>query len=338
MRFVVPIENLPEDENQRYQQLHDYFCDQRGYSYQENGKWIIEPYWPSEKKYFVDPLIEKGFSWWDPTITLGQGHQQLRDMQGYQLSLNDSWTLYSWSNWLVNRTQTKGFPQEVIILHVDFHSDLMSPRLSYSNNRYNDLLTGETFDIKEPESVRKSILSGAIGVGSFMVPFLHELPKVHLRHLCEGHLTKRNANINGLKKEWEKDTLLALEKIRPKVIYQQVSRESLNNDIISYKITDNCEDWLQNLPRAPIILHIDMDYFNCRYDGDSDWQEYPPRHDPNPLIMNEKMENIFNTISMKGLSAYLEDISVSLSPGFYPAEFWCDGIQKISELVLALKK
>ncbi len=29
--------------------------------------------------------------------------------------------------------------------------------------------------------------------------------------------------------------------------------------------------WSNDLGPGPILVHIDMDYFNNRYDGDSDW-------------------------------------------------------------------
>lgn len=339
MKFTLPTEFLPEEEHQRYQVLQEYFCDQRGQSYYENGQWVVDLYWPSEKEYFVDPLITEGISWWNPSLALQNSYQQFREMPGYQLSLNDSWTLYSWSKWISKQIRTEGFPEEIILLHVDYHNDLMSPRLGYTNNVYNDLITGNIFDIKEPESVYKAILSGAIGVGSFIVPLLHEVKKVHLRHLCDSHLTKKKGLINQLKKEWENDTLLALDQIRPKVNFVQEDYDTdPNDDLISYKITNNIQEWLDNLPNVPILLHIDMDYFNCRYDGDSDWQKNLPRHDPSPLAMEDNMKKIFNAISTKGLGGQIKDITVALSPGFYPAEFWKIGIEKISELIQFLIK
>ena len=331
MRFILPIESLPHDEEQRYQLLQEYFCDQRAHSFSENGNWIVEPYWPPKLEYFIDPRIAEGFLWWDPALRSGKVYQQFRDMDGYQLSLHDTWTLYSWSKWLSKQIQ--GIPKELIILHVDYHNDLMSPRIAYAENQYNDLLTGNKFDIKNPESVRNAILSGAIGVGSFFVPFLHGVQKMHLRHLCEDHATEMYA----LKKEWSPDTLLATNQLRPTVTFQQLNEENKFEFDIYYRITSNLSEWLDNLPDAPILLHIDMDYFNCRYDGDSDWNTHSIKHDPSISEIKLKIEELFTAIIQKGLKNQIKDITIALSPGFYPAEFWEDTIKMISLFVQELR-
>ena len=72
-----------------------------------------------------------------------------------------------------------------MILHVDDHKDLMTPRLTFKGNALQDAISGAVFDIYEPDSVRSAILNGAVGVGSFMSPFIHSIPCVHLRHLSQ---------------------------------------------------------------------------------------------------------------------------------------------------------
>jgi hypothetical protein len=338
MKFLVPINKLSHAEKERYNQLQSYFCDQRANSYDIGVEWSIETYWPPEAEYFVDPLINNGISWWQPSIDLSEIHHQVRDMKGYQLSLNDSWTLYSWSKWLFEKDRKNIVPEEVIILHIDYHNDLMSPRLGYPiNSAKKDLLTKSFFDINQPETVRSAILSGAIGVGSFMVPFLHEIKKVHLRHLCEHVSKNKEVSENALRREFELDTLLMPDELRPKVSFYQLASQNIPENAIQYKVTNDLTEWLSNLPQAPILLHIDMDYFNCRYDGDSDWQKYLPRYDPPYELMQKQMDSIFSAITQSGLRTNVEDIAVSLSPGFYPTEFWKDSIQRISELVEELR-
>lgn len=338
MKFTLPIEALPQEEQKRYQILHDYFCDQRGHSYQENNHWNIESYWPPKADYFVDPNILEGLQWWSPSLTTELVHQQVKKLDGFQLSLNDSWTLFSWSEWLSKKmAMNKSLPEELIILHIDYHNDLMSPRISFNEKQYTDLLTGNIFDIKKPKTVKNAILSGAIGVGSFIVPFIHKFNKVHFRHLCNGPLTLKMGSVRQLEKAWENDTLISTTSIRPKVKFVEKDITEIKEEFINYDITNLLEMWIANLPCAPILLHIDMDYFNCRYDGDSDWQNQMPRYDPNLSVQLQKMEEIFSAIIKAGLRDNIEDISVALSPGFFPVEFWDEGIRKISELVKVLR-
>lgn len=333
MRFTLPLEVLSLDPEERYQQLHNYFCDQRAKSFQENGHWVVETYWPPSHDYFVDPKIKEGLLWWDKSLDITNVHQEFRHMKGFNLSLNDSWTLYSWSNWIASFSLLDQFPDEVNVLHIDYHNDLMSPRLGYDNNKYFDLLTKENFSITNPVLVKKAILSGAIGVGSFIVPFLHEVKKVHIRHLCEGNILKKT-NCH-FKRHWERDSLLSLHTLRPTI--SKLSVTNTQNSNISYLITDNLYEWLIDLPNVPTLLHIDMDYFNCRYDGDSDWDKNLPRYDPSQELILRKIETIFKTLAASNVKDNLGDIAVAISPGFFPAEFWANSVHKVSEMVQMLK-
>lgn len=338
MKFILPIEALPKDDNERYQILHEYFCDQRGHSYQVDNHWVIEVYWPPTLDYFIDPNIQDGFHWWDANLDIKKVSHQVRLLEGYQLSLQDSWTLYSWSQWLSKHSLRSPILQDLVILHVDYHTDLMSPRLCYTNPGYKDLLTGEYFAIQEPETVRKAILSGAVGIGSFMVPFLHETKSVHIRHLCERPSVENGLTEKVLKKGWEKDSLLALNHLRPKVSFHGIDSKDIDDNSIRYLVTSDINEWVSDIPDGPVLLHIDMDYFNCRYDGDSDWHINLPRHDPAFVDMEEKMESLFASIANSGIKSKVKDITVSLSPGFFPAEFWQKGVERISELIHHLRE
>lgn len=337
MRFLLPIESLPQDKDQRYELLHEYFCDQRAKSSLENGHWIVETYWPPSLNYFADPNVKQGLDWWKANLNLQAIHHEVREMGGFQLSLNDSWTLYSWSKWL-SQQKADQWPVEVVILHVDYHSDLMTPRITPDGNVFQDLLTHRSIDLQAPETVKNAILSGAIGVGSFMVPFLHKIKRIHLRHLCEGPLTKSRAHVNALVRDWENDTLLNPTKLRPSVSFHRRNPNEAPDNAIDYKITSDVKDWLSGLPDVPILLHIDMDYFNCRYDGDTDWDKHLPRHDPKLIDIETEIQRIFSAIGEAGLSPELKDIAVALSPGFFPAEFWEPGIKKVSEMIQLIKR
>lgn len=331
MRFSVPHILLPENDEDRNQFLHLYFCDKRTRSWKEGDNWIIETYWPPELDYYVDPAIATGLENWNPNYRVSELHTEVFSDNDFQLSLNDSWTLYAWSKWLSNFESN---PEEVIILHVDYHNDLMSPRLHCTENGYVDILTDKPVNIRDATSVKDAILSSAIGVGSFMVPFLHEIKKVHVRHLCQGHLNAKMASVNGLQREFEDDKLLAIGKKRPKVAFLTNRGEA---SPITYLNTSNLDGWIKNLPNAPILLHIDMDYFNCRYDGDSDWQHHQPRFDPTFIEMQDQMKNVINAIKNAGLSKQVQDITIALSPAFFPSEFWAESIEIVGRLINEMK-
>ena len=71
-----------------------------------------------------------------------------------------------------------------------------------------------------------------------------------------------------------------------------------------------------------ILLHIDMDYFNNRYDGDSDWRGRTERLDPNPERICAMIDRMTAALDQYGVFERIEDVVIAYSPGFFPAELW----------------
>jgi hypothetical protein len=86
---------------------------------------------------------------------------------------------------------------------------------------------------------------------------------------------------------------------------------------------------LDELPDVPTLLHIDLDYFNNRFNGDSDWELHSSRHDPTSHEIMSAIDLVFNTLAVRGIFDRIVDITVALSPGFFPAEFWSLAIERI---------
>jgi len=70
-----------------------------------------------------------------------------------------------------------------------------------------------------------------------------------------------------------------------------------------------------------------MDYFNDRYDGDSDWQGRTRLHDPSEPELKRRLDAVLN--SLEGLDRSVSDIAIGISPGFFPAEFWAPYVERI---------
>ena len=103
-----------------------------------------------------------------------------------------------------------------IILHVDDHRDLASPRIFVEDGGFSDALTGKPVRLTEPRSVEDAILSGALGMGSFLTPFLYYFPRAEVRHLCQppkARGTTDSAIVQGA----EADTLLQPGAQRPTI-------------------------------------------------------------------------------------------------------------------------
>jgi hypothetical protein len=181
-----------------------------------------------------------------------------------------------------------------------------------------DPITGARCDLYNPASVCSAIESGAIGMGSFLTPVLHVARHAEVRHLCQPPKARATTD-HHIRLTTEQDTLLDPGRKRPAVRLDPSTAEIGPG---SYRITPSVEAWLDRLGDGPILLHIDMDYFNNRYDGDSDWPHRPEPFDPPLSRVCEKIDEVTNALAQHRLLDRLEDVVIAYSPGFFPAEFW----------------
>ncbi|WP_197416643.1 hypothetical protein [Herbaspirillum rubrisubalbicans] len=227
-------------------------------------------------------------------------------------SLYDTWTLLSWSEWLARVVPST--TERVVILHVDDHRDMGSPRLHLTNRALVDSITNEEVRLMVPSTVQRAIESGAIGMGSFITPFLWQCPQVTVRHLCQP--PKMQGNVRKMFMITSApDTLLDPDADRLAIKFSEKTTDTWN-----YLGTNDTALWSRNIEGRPALLHIDMDYFNNRYDGDSAWDLRTPRLDPDLPTMLSKVDDLISALAAS--KVIIEDVSIAYSPGFFPAEFW----------------
>ncbi len=295
--------------------LRDYFCDKDAQAVQTQEGWSLTLQWPDGADRHVDPQLPQGLAWWGDAVARSTMVLAQRRAGRVLTCLYDTLTLHSWSRWLARRS---GNPlTEPVILHVDDHRDLASPRLFVNGSGLLDPLTGNSVDIAEPQSTERAIASGAIGMGSFLTPFLHAVPGAEVRHLCQppkivGTIDHKISLVT------EADTLLQPGARRPAVRLEIGDRSGPG----CYRITPNVGAWLDGIGLGPILLHIDMDYFNNRYDGDSRWTDRQDVLDPPLTVILDKIDEMTSALRSSACYGRIEDVVVAYSPGFFPAEFW----------------
>lgn len=312
---LIPLarSRLPSDPADRHAVLRNYMCDKDAILTPADGGWHMDLEWPRDPNRHIDPAIEAALADWEDI-----GHGEMwgaRRRSGRILAaLYDTWTLQSWSEWLSKRGST---PSSVTILHADDHRDFGSPRLFVTADGLVDPFTGQSFDVRDPTAVQSAIASGAVGMGSFMTPFLHAVPCATIRHLCQPPKVRATQD-QGVEVGHVTDELLDHSKLRP-----ALTLKPADGATVRYRATSNLFDWLDGLPAGdPILVHIDMDYFNNRYDGDSDWSSRPAILDPDlPQILSE-IDRVIAALSTPDVASRIEDIVIAFSPGFFPAEYW----------------
>lgn len=315
--LLIPKSLLSSDPLERHSQLRDYFCDKDALVSSSGEYFSLNLEWSNYPERYVDPRLDEGLNWWG--VGSYAEMSSVRERRGrFVFALNDTWTLESWSRWL--QKQSKKTLEEVIVLHVDDHKDISSPRLFQKENGWYDPISGEEFVLSDPESVAKAIDSGAIGMGSFLTPFLHAVQSVDLRHLCTAPKCTTTVDYE-IKRTFINDNLLEPTKYRPAIhLSELMSSKPLNR----YRFTNDLDRWLEKLDNTDkvILLHIDMDYFCNRYDGDSDLVENPGSNNPSIDLVLKRIDDLVSALNQRELANKILDIVIAFSPGFFPSEFW----------------
>jgi hypothetical protein len=320
--ITLPFDRLPESAVERHATLRDYFCDKDANAERTTDGWDLTLGWPNDAARHVDPKLAEGLAWWDGHLERSDMALSMRRSGRILSTLYDSWTLHSWSEWL-ERVGPQTEP--IVVLHVDDHRDLGAPRLFLEPVGWRDPLTGLVVDLAQPHSVASAIRSGAIGMGSFLTPFLHAFRTTEVRHLCQPPKAVDTRDFR-IELTQVQDTLLDPGAFRPAVDLLPVARETGPG---RYRVTPDLSDWLQGIGPGPILLHIDMDYFNNRYDGDSDWLDRRRKLDPPLASLLEKIDALVDALKGAGLASRLEDVVIAYSPGFFPGEYWQEADERL---------
>ncbi|WP_018240582.1 hypothetical protein [Ensifer sp. BR816] len=306
---------LPSDPAERHAALRDYFCDKDATAADCGDAWELTLAWPADPWRHVDPALATGLAWWGDGVRYETMFEARRRSGKLLRCLYDSWTLASWSEWMLRQTDRDVAP---IILHVDDHRDLGSPRLRAGRGGWYDLISSEPFALTDPISVAHAIASGAIGMGSFMTPFVHRFPRCEVRHLCQPPKV-RSTEAYMFEPGLLVDTLLDAHAFRPTITLHPTGQRAGPS---TYLLTSSFDEWLAGTEGRRLLLHIDLDYFNNRYDGDSDWSLHAARLDPARDIIMARIDELAGVLSTPDIASRIEDVVIAFSPGFFPAEFW----------------
>lgn len=317
----LPRNMLPDDPHARHGRLRDYFCDKDATAVLDGGEWVLSLAWPGGSERHVDQRIGMALRDWG-----GIGLEQMvlahRQSGLTTTALYDTWTLVAWSRWVAETRLTSG--DRLTILHVDDHRDLGAPRLALTEVGMTDMLTGRAFDVRDPDAVLSACASGAVGMGSFMTPFLHAFPNCDVRQLGQApKVTSTTDHVVEI--VTTSDDMLDPGRSRPAIRL----REDRGTGPGRYRITADLDDWLEGLQPGPILLHVDMDYFNNRYDGDIDWPDRHPRHDPPLGEVIERIDMVAQAMRTAGVLPRIAASVVAYSPGFFPAEFWREADERL---------
>lgn len=313
MSNVVQISKrcLPEDEQKAIEYLYDYFnnfnisleiCD-------DTYKLHLRK---NEYSYCED--ITKGLEF------LGISEHEINTYcivkNNAALCLSENWLPYAYAKIM---EQKNCHIKKMTIIHIDDHKDLMQPFIYSDRGNYYNMINNQSICFNSSSSLKQALMSGAITIGSMLTAIVYAQEQTEIFHLKE--------NVKTMSNNFYKTTTLdSLLVNNGKRIAIDFSKQNSSYD--NYILTSNWEYIIENIAtNIPCILHIDMDYFNNRYNASTSWKENTNRHDPNFLEQKKSMDTLICAVERILKKVDILCVLIGISPSFYPVEYWDIGLK-----------
>lgn len=317
MKFHLPSP-MPEDTRDVAERIFGLFPDLvPDINEGSNGVWTVMLHPHTDALHFVDPGVAMAAQ---EVLGVSVG-----DIEAHRsialfgrtirtLSLVHSWALLGASH-VLSRNEGEAFRW---IVHVDDHTDLM-PALVVPEGPHTlrDGVFSQIVDLHDPASVEAAILRGAVNKGNFLTTYLLGSPSSRVIHVREGaaeryvHLRSEatSADLNGF---CVRQTMLRME---------EAQRSS-------------GWDWMQTptlpevLPPGTVWLDIDLDAFCNRFNGDSDARGALQTQEEADEF-EARFDHFLRLISESSWLSDVELITVAISPGFFPADYWSTTLRRL---------
>lgn len=325
----IPSSYLPSNLSDIKNLLNEYFQTPLEFEIRLDGDfWNIHPSWPTRYDYYVDPYLTEAMQGWRKGARAVDIPNERRLFKHgaiiCQLSLFHSWFAHLWSLWL---SQERPFPKEAVIIHVDSHADLLRPLLGMSSKSlWTDLVTHRPVALADPQSVERAIVSGAISIGNFGSALFCSGINIHYYHMYNPffEINQRPDTIYRVNLENFPDNLnpqflcVAVAMTDPSTDNAQFLLAPYSTYLASATLEKMSS--LSNM-ELPVFLDIDLDYFNNRYNWDNEWKR-KNYFDPSLLQVFDQIDGFFTDPLLTKIHRQIRAINVSLSPAFFPSEYW----------------
>ena len=309
--LIIPKHRLAKSADEAAELIYEYF---NGFDVDFSEDIDVYKVHLSANQYTYCEDITKGLRFLGITAKNASTYCPL--LQNTALCLSENWLPYAL---LKLQQESNLFFEELTVIHVDDHQDLMPPFISRQGDCFVDMITGKSVSLSNMDSIRNSVLSGAITIGSMLSAIVYPIPKTNVIHIKQG-VTQC---LHGLAKETFHDAMLPYYGERICI----TMKEYIDDDQF-YFATSSWEEAEKRIPsNATCVLHIDMDYFNNRYNASTDWKDNPNRLDTSFSAQQKLMDDLVVAVSKIRLKADIKYLLLGFSPSFYPVEFWADGIK-----------
>jgi hypothetical protein len=223
-----------------------------------------------------------------------------------------------------------------MLLHLDSHDDLGTPLLRTTREcgRFTTVVGNDLVDLTRPGSVARAVRRGAVGIGSFIAPFLHSVAVCDYVHVCPGVLHEQRHDCALVAEPVPAAAIAAGS--APAVRVQRHAAGSTRAPAVSHVFTTDLAVMSELRPAGPVLLDIDMDFFCNHLDS----------RRVGPMCAADDCHSV-DAINrqIRSVGAYLHDndalwsqlavVTVALSPGFFPSRYWSSALAQLDEVIAA---
>ncbi|VBB47598.1 hypothetical protein TRIP_B50393 [uncultured Desulfatiglans sp.] len=255
---------------------------------------------------------------------------------------NHAWALPFWIHALRQNYDRPNYFYQII--HMDYHSDLMSPRISFSptENLFMDFFTGKSVDFDREETLEQAIYSTAIGPGGFILPFFYLYRHLPIRfdHIYPD--SGRDLNNTGTEKEiYEPGPHACQISIGGPPILGQcgptlcLEKDPENNTNLTLSHLNAGRTQYPEILGDVIILDIDLDFFSNKMRGSSEWLNLAGWH-PNEEEFERLVDytrTLLRSIASRSVPVI---VTIATSNSFCPPETALRVLEQLEDILHAL--
>ncbi|WP_305907527.1 hypothetical protein Q9L42_015375 [Methylomarinum sp. Ch1-1] len=264
---------------------------------------------PDMYYHTIDPYLSKALGKYKKGMLLGDILDYRSRRASFDLCFEDSWSGY----FLADHLGRNDRADDLVLIHLDDHTDMMSTLLERTGEGLTDPSTGKSFDPSVRNDWESAIYSGCIGIGSFITPLYYSDHKVHVRHLNNSASSTYDL-YNVIQENY------CYELIPNKQFAAiRLANSDWQNSAGTYRGGNNVDKVLASTPEGQVIVHIDLDYFINDFNGNVGTAFHFPNHDLKYQVI-QKLERFFD--ALHAMQVRVDHWIIATSPGFCSAYHW----------------
>jgi len=257
----------------------------------------------------ADPWLPAVLAQFDPTLSLDDVATFRQRHDVFDLCFEDSWT----ACFTAARLAALGrLPDELTLIHLDDHTDMMSTLLSCVDGCLVDPASGEAFDPLRSDDWQAAIQAGSINIANYLTPLYYLGRPVHIRHLNNAAARAKQQPVSRALRDYG---LIPGHRFADIAIPAPPGSQAVG----TYRAGADPDAVIGKDVRAYTMVHIDLDYFINDFNGASRGANYVP--DPSlRIVAAEKLTRFFDALGNSGIS--VDHWMVATSPGFCCSLHW----------------